>query len=434
MRRELALLESPVGVLSVVLFLFLFPLHLYAGTHELYLARGIEKMNEGRMEDALRLLEEALRLSPDDPETTYYAGVAHARVGNHGKAEELFLKTLSLDGSAVEAYLELGRLYYVTSRCEKAVEYLSRYTALSEDEPLKEYARRLINGCGREERPYRLDIYTGLQYDSNVILEPSNPPVEADKKADGRAVFHLKAGAVPLKGDRAALKLDYSFYQSIHFDLNDFNVHYHKIAPAVEVALTEALSLSAGYSLEYTLFGGDRYSRVHTYHGGLALMKGRRCYTEAIYEYRDHKYWDTEIYRTNSERTGYLTSIGLRQNFLSGRLKGKVYLFSDRDRTEREYWDYDGYRFGAEVLYRVSSPLYLSLSGEFNRRRYRDDYPGYGERRLDRMQQYSLALTYLLSGRMSVSVTESYTVNDSNIGIFDYRRSITGVFLRVGVL
>jgi len=50
------------------------------------------------------------------------------------------------------------------------------------------------------------------------------------------------------------------------------------------------------------------------------------------------------------------------------------------------------------------------------------------------MQQYSLRLTYFISETMSASITESYIVNDSNLGIFDYRRNITGIFLTVGVL
>ena len=89
---------------------------------------------------------------------------------------------------------------------------------------------------------------------------------------------------------------------------------------------------------------------------------------------------------------------------------------------------------GAELTYKILPPLYVYASAEYNKRKYRDDFPGSGESRSDKMQQYSVRLTYLLSKRLAISLTESYTINESNLSIFDYDRSITGLFLTVGVL
>ncbi len=423
-------------LLIVLLFSVTFPLHASAEDYDLYIAQGIQKINEGKMKDALEFLKKALELSPENPEATYYAGIAHSRVGNYKEAEGLFLKTFRLDETAIDVYLELGRLYYLISRCDKTAESLSIFIELSEDKALMGYAARLIESCtGKaEEKPYKLNITLGGQYDSNVIIEPENPIVSADKKSDFRVIVYLMAGATPLKSRLINLKVDYNFYQSIHTDLSDFNVHYHKITPELEMVLSDIIKPSVGYTFEYTLFGGDRYSRVHTYFGKVALKEGEKLSTEAIYEYSDRNYWDTDLYQTNSIRSGFLTSLGLRQNFVLERLRGNVYFFSDHDRTEENYWSLNGYRAGATLLYRVSSPLYVNISGEYNRRQYREDYPGYTEKRSDRMQQYSIGLTYLISKRISIAVTENYTINSSNLDIFDYKRNTTGVFLKVGVL
>jgi tetratricopeptide (TPR) repeat protein len=245
------------------------PLHASAEDYDLYIARGIQKINEGEMNDALEFLKKALELSPENPEATYYAGIAYSRLGSYKKAEELFFKTLQLDDTAIDVYLELGRLYYVTSRCDKAEEFLSKFTALSEDEELKKYAVGLVETCREEaeEKPYRLNIAVGSQYDSNVILEPSNPPVDAGRKSDTRALVYITSGATLLEKGMIKLKADYSFYQSLHLNLNDFNVHYHKITPALEIAISDVFKPSVGYSLEYTLLGSELYSRVHTYYG-----------------------------------------------------------------------------------------------------------------------------------------------------------------------
>ncbi len=423
-------------ILIVLLFSVISPIHAGAEDYDLYIAQGIEKINEGKMKDALGFLKKALELSPENPEATYYSGVAHSRVGNYKEAEGLFLKTLQLDETAVDVHLELGRLYYVTSRCDKAADSLSTFIERSEDKALAGYATGLIEGCTREaeEKPYELNITLGGQYDSNVIIEPENPVVRADKKSDFRAIVYLTAGATPLKSRLINLNVDYNFYQSLHFDLNDFNVQYHKITPSLEVFVSDIIKPSAGYSLEYTLFGGELYSRIHTYYGKVALKEGEKLSTEAVYEYRDQDYWNSDLYQSNFIRSGYKNTIGIRQNFYLNRLTGDIYYFNDSNRAREDYWAFNGYRAGAKLLYRVSSPLYVNISGEYNRRKYKEDYPGYTEKRSDRMQQYSIGLTYLISKRISLSITENYTINNSNLSIFDYKRSITGVFLRVGVL
>ncbi|GBE36437.1 cellulose synthase subunit BcsC [bacterium BMS3Bbin07] len=422
-----------------LIFLFLSVVSpLYAGSedYELYIAQGIQKINQGKTKDAIVLLRKALKLTPESPEALYYAGIAYSRSGNYKEAESLFLQTLQLDETSANAYFELGRIYYVTSRCDDLEELLSRFQDLSEDKALKGETAELVDGCRKkaEEKPFRLNISAGTQYDSNVILEPSNPPVSAERKSDTRAVLHVTSRAVLLKEKVIKLTLDYNFYQSLHMNLNEFNVQYHKITPVLEMTFSDALRSSVGYSLEYTLLGSDPYSRFHTFYGKFTVKEGEKLSTEAIYEYRSLKYRDSDIFQTNSIRTGYQNTVGIKQNFYLKRLKGEIYYFSDFNRAKEGYWAFDGQRLGAELAYKIIPPLHINVSSEYNERRYRDEFPGFQKRRLDRMQQYSLRLTYFISERMSVSITESYIVNDSNLSIFDYRRNIAGIFLTIGVL
>ncbi|NOY40031.1 MAG: tetratricopeptide repeat protein [Nitrospirae bacterium] len=421
--------------LMFLLLFVSFPLHAGAEDYELYIAEGIQKINQGRTEDAVVLLRKALQLSPENPEALYYAGIAYSRNGDYEEAESLFLKTLQMDETAANVYFELGRIYYVTSRCDELESLLSGFMEISGDSSLKGKAAELVDGCRKkaEEKPYRFNISAGSQYDSNVILEPSNPPVSAERKSDTRAVLYLTSGAVLLKDRVIKLTLDYNFYQSLHMNLTEFNVQYHKITPVLDVTLSEALRSSIGYSLEYTLLGSELYSRFNNFYVKFIVKENENLSTEAIYEYRSHKYWDSDIFKTNSIRSGYQNTMGIKQSFYLKRLKGEMYYFSDFNRAGEGYWAFNGQRLGAELAYKVIPPLHINVSGEYSERRYRDEFPGFQKRRLDRLQQYSLRVTYFISERMSVSITESYIVNDSNIGIFDYRRNLTGVFLTIGV-
>jgi len=425
------LLLSVVFPLSVVS-----PLYAGAEDYELYIAEGIQKINQGRTEDAVVLLKKALKLSPENPEAVYYAGIAYSRNGNYKEAESLFLQTLQLDETSANAYFELGRIYYATSRCDELEYLFSEFIDRSEDKTFKGKAAELVDGCRKkaEEKPYRFNISAGTQYDGNVILEPSNPPVNAERKSDIRTVLYVTSGAVLIKEKVVKLTLDYNFYQSLHMNLHEFNVQYHEITPALELTFSDALRSSIGYSLEYTLLGSELYSRFNTFYGKFTVKESENLSTEAIYEYRSHKYWDSDIFQTNSIRSGYQNTVGIKQNFYLKRLKGEIYSFSDFNRAKEGYWAFNGQRSGAELAYKITPLLHINVSSEYNERWYRDDFPGFQKRRLDRMQQYSLRLTYFISETMSASITESYIVNDSNLGIFDYRRNITGIFLTVGVL
>jgi len=419
-------------ILFLVLFVsFILPTPLSARDYELYIAQGISKINEGKYKDAIELFEKALALSPENPEATYYAGIAYSRLGKYKEAEDLFLKTLRSSPATGEVYFELGRIYYLTGRCDKAETVLKRHSDLSTEGEAKQYASDLIRGCREraEEKPYWLNLTTGIQYDSNVTVEP----FKAFRKSDFRAVFCINSGATVLKTTIVNLKVDYTFYQSIHNRLNDFNQHFHKISPGFDLVLSDVIIPSGGYSLEYTLMGGELYGRVHTYYGKILVKEGRKLSTEALYEYRDNKYWDSDLFQTNSERSGYQQIVTGKQNFYMNRWSGNIYFFGDFDRAKRGYWSYDGYGAGAELSFRIL-PFYITLAGEYEESRYKEDFPGFTDRRFDKTQEYSLGITYMITKRIDIQLFNTYTNNDSNLRDFNYERKMTGLFLSLAAL
>ncbi len=424
---------------AVVIFSLLFslPVSFAAGDYELYIAQGIEKLNEGNYGEALELLKKAIESAPENREALYYAAVAYSRLGRYGEAEELFLEILKKGGADANVYLELGRLYNARGECPESQRYLSMFISLTDDDALKKYAENLPEDCSRpagRRKAYNLAITAGGQYDDNVIVEPENPAIAADRKRDRRFVAYLTSDAALFETGGISLKAGYNFYQSLHEHLSGFNVQYHKITPSLDVTISGAFSVTAGYTLEYTLLGEEEYSRFHTYHGRITLRENGKLSTEAIYEYKDRKYWDTDTFKSNSIRTGHRNTAGIRQNLYLNNLWGNIYFFSDFDKGREEYWDFNGYRSGAEFTYIIASPLHINVSGEYTERRYRDYYPLYRQKRRDRMQQYTARLTYFFSDGMSVSVTDIYNVNNSNLSIYDYTRNIAGIFLTADLL
>ncbi len=433
------------GILACLLVIFSFsvisPPDLSANDYELYIAQGIQKINEERYGEALKVLEKALSMSPNDPEATYYTGIAHSRLGEYKKAEKLLLRTISLDKTSMNAFLELGSVYYSTGRCDKSSSYLSRFISRTDNESAKQYAIRLKNSCRKEakkeKKSFKLNITVGGQHDSNVILEPSNPPSgleRRDRKEDGRGVAIIAARGTIFKTGPVKLKANALTYNSVHGNLEEYNLQYYRFNPAVVVDVMGPVTATAGYTLDYTLLGNDLYSRVHTYQGKAQVKEGKHLVTEGIYEYKDIKYWDDDLFTTNSLRSGHQNTFGLKQKLYIKKFCAGIYGYADFKRAEVRYWSFDGYRAGGKVCYKIIPSLQVKVSGEYNRRQHKDIFAGFTAKRLDKMQKYYIGFTYKVSKVLSVIIADTYTINDSNLLDYDYERNVAGIFLKAGVL
>ncbi len=408
--------------------------------YELYVAQGIEKIGDRQYSEALELLQKALEMAPEDTEVLYYTAVAYTRLGELDKAEELFLR-IEDTASVPNVDFELGRIYYVKTDCDKTSSHLSRFVSSSDDESLIDYANSLIKDClepdtaEEEEKPYRLNVTVGVQYDDNVTVEPNNPIVPEDqRREDGMVIAYLDTGAVLLDKGKIKVKADYSLYHNFHFDLNDYNIQYHKVSPSVEIQLTDIITSSIGYVYEHTLFGGDRYSRGNTGFVSVNVKEGKGHSTDLSYKYRDLKYDDSALFTENAVRTGHQSLISIMQNFKADKLSSDIYYVNDSTDADADYWAYDGHKLGADVNYQAMTDLYLTVSAQYSSDRYKEDYPGFTEKRKDKTQHYSFVVTYRISDKLTLYLTEDYTSNDSNLDTFEYDRNVIGLLLTAALL
>lgn len=427
-------------VLSLAFLLLLNSTTYSAPREELLIAKGMQKMSEGKMKEALKLFDQALEVSPGNIEARYYSGMAHSRLGELKKAEDIFSGILQKNDKFNDAHLELGRLYYIQTECDKADNSLNKFVSISDDSDLNKYASEMMKACRDDEaadrggRPsgYYVNLSLGGQHDDNVIVEPTNTLNPSDRKSDFRALFYLTAGADIFERDFFKLKGVYTFYLSQHQHMTEFNVNYHELSPTIELDVSSMFKPSAGYSMGYTSIGGDLYSLNHKYFAKVKVVEDDRSSTDIMYEYSTTKYWDSDLFQTTSIRTGHKNSTGIRQNY-SDNFNADIYFFYDAERAKVDYWGYDGFRVGGNISIEIVTSLYGGLSAEYSEREYEGISPSAAEIRLDRMQQYSCRLTYVVNDTFSLQLTEAYTINDSNLDLFNYRRNIVGIFLTAGV-
>ncbi|MEW6602828.1 MAG: hypothetical protein AB1499_17785, partial [Nitrospirota bacterium] len=285
---------------------------------------------------------------------------------------------------------------------------------------------------GDAQNRWTLNLSVGEQYDSNVVLGPENGPKSANitRESDWRTVLYLKGRYSIFDNQNAESSVAYSLYQSLHNRLSDFNVTQHLMELKGSYELSQKLTLKGMFSTEYVYVGWDDYDYSYSVSPSLMISEGRGLSTEIEYRYKRTRFMDSDLFQSNSDRTGHNNLAGIAQNIPLGRLVSARLGYSyDEDSAAEDFWDYTGNKVDAGLkLYFIKNSL-VNLSGEYYNKQYKETAPSETDEREDDVYTASISYTRLLSGRCSITAGQLYTRNDSNIEAYDYKRSITSVFI-----
>lgn len=395
--------------------------------YELNIAKGVQKLNSGDYDAAGISFEEVLKAIPGDIKATLYLGIVRGKQGRYADAEGLLKKVLESGKELPRAHYELGLIAYEKGEYTKAREHFKKAKELSTDINLNKSIDSILADIEFREpaKSYSLTGIMGIQYDNNVIYVPDNIAVERDEKADIRGVFYGKAEWTPIN----STTLGYSFYQSIQANLSDFNTQDHELSVKVKFGLSKKASLQGKYSFDYTYIGGDRYSRIHLLSPSIFIEWKKGFSTKLFYEYRAKTFWDTEVSSDSLNRKADNNLIGIKQDITLGKNISFDVLYSyDRNSAKADYWTYNGNQIAGSLNY--TDPKWrLDLKADYYDKLYKGLYPTLLVKRHDRTETYTVSVTRSLTQKLLLNLTQVFIRNSSNIGLYDYDRSITSLFL-----
>ena len=125
----------------------------YTDDDQLYFNLGMAYADQGDTERAVKALNRATQLDPDNPDNFFGLGVTNQLAGREAEAEAVLLATLRLDSTHTEARLSLIRLYLNQSRWEDARRQLRQ---IKVGDPGYEAARELWQTLeSREAEEYK---------------------------------------------------------------------------------------------------------------------------------------------------------------------------------------------------------------------------------------------------------------------------------------
>jgi len=445
--------------------------------------RGLAQGRRGQPAAAIKDIEEALKLNPAQPHAALDLGIAYFDTGQYGSAKSLLERAYQQGSERSVAAFFLGLALYRLGDQAQALVYLNEaesdpevrasahyyaglvlrhqgqadaarneFAQAAQEQPESDVgkaAQQYATGApapvppapGRG-KPWSVYAKLGFAYDTNVVAGPSEADArgQAGISGEGDGFTALGAGGqyTLLDSDVGSVRASYDFYQSIHFQLTQFDLQGHRVR--VDAASRPG-PLSYGLSGTYDFYALDYQT---FYQEGLgtpwvAVAEGKTAATQLYYTLRGRDFFRQPF---NPGRDGIDNAVGLRQFALLGNaarvLSGGVQFDSEdtvSNGPQGDQFEYNGYQADVGLALPILDIVRLQLAYLVRIENYQfvNQFPngdGSFVRRHDFQQQFVLNAAHDLSEHVTVTFDFLGVISGSNIPNFSYDRDIVGAGLQ----
>jgi tetratricopeptide (TPR) repeat protein len=395
-------------------------------TSEMYRTRAVFPLAERDYPQALELLDQAVAADAQDAQARYYRGVVHSRLGAYAEAAADLEAAAGLGFAHPDLSYELGYVYFRLQRFAEARKFLRQVLAAA---PGTEHADRAsallarIASQARREREFSLELGAGFTHDSNVGLYADDIPLPfgVDQRGDNRWQLSLDGRWKPSSIEGAPLTLGYRFFQSLHQELDQFNLRHHALS-ADWRQQREALRWGVNYQYSQASLDGDAYVKTHQLLPSLMLDHGEKRASLIKFTWRRDSYepFGLDAYdgnRYQADYRHYWLMSGNRYAYLGALLRREVtdeasLTFNARGLTAGMLTHWQKIRFAADLQYQRKAYPDALLSRD-------DDY-----------YKADLSMSYPLAPDLQLDVSASRIRNRTDAVLFDYSRTLYGMNLR----
>ncbi|HXQ21260.1 MAG TPA: tetratricopeptide repeat protein [Candidatus Acidoferrales bacterium] len=413
---------------------------------------GVALIQTHKYREALPLLRQAQRTSDLDGEASLFLGLGQLRLDRIREGRRNFQRAAAKgENQRLTATYYEGVADYQEGYWASAEAHFAEVIKESPDSAIGREAAAFLTKIRRgQQQRYQVYGALGFQYDSNVVLAPSDEAIKSSndisKQADGRGTISAGGLYIPWRSDHLQLSLGYDFYQSLHFKLSDFNLEDH--GPSMQLSgHTGPIQYGVIGRYDYYLLESDSFLQEGTVLPWIAILDGRVGRTEVSYRMRrrDFKKLSFDV------RDSFNHAAAVRETIYLGAPERSVsigYQFDREDpvpsaRLEHEgvftesdarSFAYDGHELDAGVGWAFPYAVTADATYAF---RY-ELYAAESENPLDNLQprkdkehQFVIALRKQLNEWFDVTAAFLGDFNNSNDPRFKYDRQIVSLTLGV---
>ncbi len=402
---------------------------------ETAMTKGEYALETGDPAAAVELFQAARGAKPGDKTAALSLGVAYSRAGNAAQAVAVLREAAALDPADQRIQYELGVALHKAKDLAGALAVLTPLAESASDGAIRSAARAALDRIEGKEAAKRLSLsaQAGVQYDSNVILDPEQPTgAPKDRKSDTRAVLSLDGSYRIVDSGPFTATAEYRFYQSVHLHLEDYNVQLHTLSLGGRVSLSDSASAGLAYSFLYSTVGARHYNTTHELSPTFDLKLSSGSLTRLRLGFASRRYFDDDAFPTNSDRNALSSSAGITHSvqLTKSAAVSAGYTYDRDSDAASDVWKSTGNK-GSVGFQRDLGPVALYGSASYTDRKYDAAASSTDPKRHDKALTCLLGLSRDLSKTVRLNLSDDYTHNKSNLTAYEYKRNIVGLFVEV---
>jgi tetratricopeptide (TPR) repeat protein len=393
---------------------------------------GAALIEAGDFAAAVAPLQQAQRRSDLEAYARFYLGIAYLHLDDLQGARSNLSAAGDLDAKlAAPAGYYLGLVSQREGRAAEAQQQLLDVTRIAPGSMVGREAEELVRRMRGGRKPYGLYASAGFQYDSNVVLAGND--VGISDKDDGRAILDAGGFYNPQLSDDVQISLGYEFFQSLHFNLTEFNLQDHRPEMQI-VGRWNALRLGLLTRYDFYLRDGSKFLQQATGSPFVSVQEGDLGRLDVYYRVRLRDFLESAFH----DRDAVNQAPGIRQVVYLGqsdRYLSAGYQF-DREDPNRNTniansFAYDGHEFNCGAGWRFPIGLLAQLDYAYRQERYPENsllaFGGTSEGRLDKVHQLTVSFRQPVGEYFHLVVGYFGVFNGSNSPTFDYDRHIASL-------
>jgi tetratricopeptide (TPR) repeat protein len=387
----------------------------------------------GRVEEAKKWIEVAEREDIFPAKVAFLKGLILAKEGKNQDAVMAFEKAKTLDSTLAQAAdVQIALCHLNQKEFKKARDRLQAAVQQDPTTDLAGFARQyqdLVEKRLEAERPVRITLSAFGQYDTNVVLKPTEGALAPDITNQDSRVLNsvLRLDYVPTFEGPFLFNAQYALGSSLH---QRYSTTHDSLSNGIYLAPgynfgNSALNLAFRYN--HALVRNPSYKKyVQILSAGplYRMLAGENQIVEFYAGYSGSKYYTPPLVpeedRDSDKFNTYVNWVWLLQN---GAFFNLRYEYSNED-TEGANWANSGHDLAFAATIPVAEKLSVQLSGELFMQDYRNTHSFFGVKRKDRVLTGTAGLIYNVVKNLNMILQYTHTEAGSNIPIYDYTRSI----------
>lgn len=358
--------------------------------------KGMVLLKAEKTEDAIKSFENAKALDESMGQAAdYQIAIAYMKTGKFNAAKDVFQQLVMVDPNSSMAYF--------------ANTYMDA-----------------IKGREKAMKPFRASAGVYWQYDSNVVLEPSDSNVGTDisDSGDSREVTTAMAEYNHRFNQTFNVKAQYFFYWAKQNDLGFYDTLSNTFMIQPEMNLKSGqLSMPIGCNL--TRVNDKAYLVSPSASGVYNQMIGNHNMAQVYVKYAFKDYmWAPSI--EDEDRTGNDLGGGIGWYYFFMQNRGFINLRYSalKEWTVGNNWDNWENNINATILMPVLDKLNVTVSGNFSAQYYDNSNSVYHVYRRDQVWTLSALAAYKFWKDSEIQLQYTHINDSSNISVYTYARNI----------